>query len=160
VRATPESVCEADAFRTTVELDASDSTPSLTLVPVERDPTAPPLVFAWGFAGAAHEERGRDASGAKVRIGTAGDRPLHVTLAVRNAEDGQAETLFTLPITVPEVPRPCDAASACAAGEACLGGEGEALCAPDAPCAEDADCAVCSSCDAAVARCLPRRTAP
>jgi hypothetical protein len=153
VRADPSSVCLNDQFETTVRLDASESQPALSLVPVAEDPEGPSLSFEWSFAGAAYEDRGRDPSGIELLVATAGDRPLHVTLRVENEAGGEATTTHSVPITLPDFVA-CEAG--CPAGSSCL----EGVCAPVAPCEHDVDCAVCWRCDEILDRCIPREVGP
>jgi len=156
VRSDPASVCRGDNFQTPVRFDASESQPTITLVPVPADPAAPPLELLWSFAGAEHKELGRDPSGIEVQLSTKGDRPLHVTLVVRNASGGEASTVFSLPITAGEVRR-CD--EGCPAGTGCLSTGGEQVCAPLGSCDLDIDCQVCWRCDADEDSCVPREIA-
>ena len=102
IHADPEAVPEGDGFATPIRLDANDSQPRLTLVPTPPDPGAPPLAVEWSFAGAARRivEGSRDS--AELTVTTAGDRPLHVTLTVRNAEGGVATALESIAITAAE----------------------------------------------------------
>jgi hypothetical protein len=152
IRANPASVCLNDDYQTDVWLDASESQPALSLVPVGDDPEGPSLSFEWSFAGAAYEERGRDPSGVEVQVATAGDRPLHVTLRVVNEAGGGATSTHSLPITIPEI-RACEAG--CAAGSSCF----EGVCAPLGACEHDVDCPICWRCDVS-RRCLPRELEP
>jgi hypothetical protein len=107
IDAQPAAVCYRDAFATTVRLDGSCSAEALELVPSSAgECTAPPLAFAWTFAGAETVVAFDD--GPHVELKTAGDRPLHVTLTVRAAHGGEASTLRTIAITVPDkCPGPC-----------------------------------------------------
>lgn len=157
VTSEPSSVCVGDEFRTTLILKASQSAPSLALVPVPPDPEAPQLQFEWAFAGAAYEELGRDAS--EVQVRTKGDRPLHVTLTATNAGGGRAKTLLSVPLTLPEVER-CEVTS-CTDGTICLPYQGARVCIAEGECVSNVDCDdVCSFCDFATSRCLPRQVLP
>ena len=103
----PLSVCVGDAFTTPIHLDATSSAQGLTLVYVRPDPNAPPLSYTWSFEGAAMQFDDGDAHGDTITIRTAGDRPLHVTLEVRNAVGGVTDALATLSVT------PLDSAGRC-----------------------------------------------
>lgn len=100
VRADPASVCLNDNHATDVHLSGADSTPGISLVPVERDEDAS-LAFEWALSGAEHRVVSRDPTGVELVVTTKGDRPLHVELTVENAAGGRATTLLSLPITLP-----------------------------------------------------------
>ncbi len=100
IDADPASVCYGDGFATTVKLSAARSSPALALVPQPVPEGAPPLAFEWSFSGAAVVVKLRYADG--IDVATAGDRPLHVRLSARAADGGEATTLHTVPITLPE----------------------------------------------------------
>jgi hypothetical protein len=147
----PGSVCQGDDLRSVIVVDGSLSSTRLSLVPVAPEPGEPPLAFEWSFSGAAVEIVGGTVTSERLEIRTTGDRPVHVTLRVTNGDGAVAETLRTLPITVPEV-GVCAVDGECLEGERCDGG----ICVPDHPCAEDRECEVCFVCDAARSTCVPR----
>ncbi len=159
IKAEPASVCQGDDFTTTIQLDASNSTAGLALVPVPPGEDDPPLSFSWSFSGAAHEELGRDPTGVDLQLTTAGDRPLHIGLTVRNAAGGQAETLHTLPITLP-YDASCTKDADCESAERCIAYGGAKICALDVDCSFNVDCPVCSLCDPGLRRCVPRTVQP
>ncbi len=159
IRAEPASVCQADDFSTTIQIDASGSTSGLALVPVPPGEDDPPLSFSWSFSGAAYEELGRDPTGVDLQLTTAGDRPLHIGLTVRNAAGGEASTLHTLPITLPEDVS-CTEDADCKSPERCIAYAGAKICALDVDCTYNTDCPVCSLCDAGLRRCVPRQVQP
>lgn len=103
----PSSVCLGDDFQTLIRLDASESAPTLTLVPVAPEPDDPPLRLHWSFSGAEHRVVEGDVHSVELGVTTAGDRPLHVALEVENAEGGSATTLKTVAITLPGDGGPC-----------------------------------------------------
>jgi len=157
VEAQPESVCLHDDFTTQVRLDASLSSTglSLTATPPPAEDTS--LVYQWTFAGAAYRIEGRDESAREAwLVRSAGDRPLHVQLTVINQAGGEATTLFTLPITLPEPVRDCDGTT-CSAGQHCADVAGRRICLPDLTCEDESpSCPACFQCDHASGRCLPR----
>jgi hypothetical protein len=108
IHASPSTVCTGDAFMTPITLDATRSTPHLTLVAEPPDPKEPPLRFSWSFAGAdVHVMTGDPAKDATLVVAIAGDRPLHVTVHVENGEGGATDALTTVAVT------PLDATGAC-----------------------------------------------
>jgi len=154
VTAEPESVCYLDDFATPVTLDASGSAPSLTLVPAEVPEEGWSLVYDWVLSGAAHVELDRDPSDVWLQITTAGDRPLHVELTVHNDVGGEATTLFTLPITLPDPPRDCSD-KGCPVDFECVAVAGGQWCAPARICESDDECPACLHCEEDVQRCFP-----
>ena len=107
IEASPRAVCLGDGNATRITLDSSSSSPELTLVPVPRKPTDPPLGILWSFAGSAYEITEGDPTADVVTLTMAGDRPLHVTLRVENAEGGVTEAVTTIAVT------PRDATGGC-----------------------------------------------
>jgi|GEM_PF-6459632 len=103
----PSSVCVGDAFTTPIHLDATSSAQGLTLVYVRPDPNAPPLSYTWSFEGAAMRFDEGDAHSDTLTVRSSGDRPLHVTLEVRNSLGGVTDALASISIT------PVDAAGRC-----------------------------------------------
>ncbi len=103
----PTSVCVGDAFTTPIHLDGTSSAQSLTLVYARPDPNAPPLSYTWSFEGAAMQFDDGNAHSDTLTVRSAGDRPLHVTLEVRNSLGGITDALATLSIT------PLDTAGRC-----------------------------------------------
>jgi len=99
VEADPSAVCEGDGYRTPILLDASDSSPRLTLVPAAGDPDAAPLALEWRLSGAEWVLLEGDLASETLVVAIAGDRPLHVELEVRDAEGGTATALETVRIT-------------------------------------------------------------
>jgi len=153
VRTEPSSLCLHDDHATTVLVDGSESTASLTLVPAP--PAADePLELEWAFSGDAHQLLG-EPSGVEVRLTAAGERPLHITLRVSHPSGGTATSLHTLPITLP-APAPSCAEAVCPTELECVEHGGQQICVPPEPCVFAADCPVCFDCDAALGRCLPR----
>lgn len=100
IAVSPAAICQDDAFTTPIELDASGSSPKLTLVYVRPDPNEPPLSFHWSFEGSAIQIDDGDSESPQVTLRAAGDRPLHVSLRVRNAEGGETVALTTIGITL------------------------------------------------------------
>jgi hypothetical protein len=149
----PETICLGDDHATEVLMDGRASSAHLALIPVAPAPGDPPLVFSWELSGA----EARIVSGGLDRdrlvVTTAGDRPLHVTLAVTNAAGGVAEHLRTLSITLPERTA-CTSSSACGAGQVCASDLG--VCIVDHDCASDDDCEPCTICELPGGRCVPR----
>jgi hypothetical protein len=100
IQADPPWLCEGDAFRTPITLDASSSTAKLSLVPVPPNPDEPPLAFRWTLVGARHRVLEGDFESEVLRVVTEGDRPLHVELWVMNADGGEATTMLSVGITL------------------------------------------------------------
>lgn len=98
----PDAVCMGDGFRTPIALDGTASAPRLTLAPGPTDPDAPPLRFEWRLSGADWILLGGDLRSDQLRVATDGDRPLHVSLTVRDGEGGSATALETVWLTVPD----------------------------------------------------------
>ncbi len=149
----PETICEGDAHATEVLLDGRASSSHLALVPVPPEPGDSPLRFAWSLSGAEHRVVSGALDADRLVITSAGDRPLHVELAVTNGAGGVARHLRTLSITRPLVTA-CAGAGECAVDETCASDLGVCIAAHD--CRSDADCETCTSCDVARARCVPR----
>jgi len=101
ITATPGDVPLGDDFSTVVELDASLSSHSLSLVPVPPDPDEPPLQFEWHFSGSQYEVVQGSATDTEIHVTMAGDRPLHVELTVINGDGGIATSLRTITVTDP-----------------------------------------------------------
>lgn len=102
INVTPSSVCLGDDFATEIALDAKDSQARLTLVPVPPGPDDPPLDFSWSFAGAEHRVIEAEPTGIALTVTTRGDRPLHVSLRVRNTDGGEATALASVAVTLPD----------------------------------------------------------
>jgi hypothetical protein len=102
ITASPASVCAGDAFTTLIALDATKSASRLTLVYVGKDPTEPPLSFAWSFSGAEVRIEDGKQTDDKLVVRVAGDRPVHVRLRVTNAAGGVTDTLATIALTLPD----------------------------------------------------------
>ncbi len=99
--AEPQTVCEGDAFSTTILLDGRDSAARLTLVPVPADPDEAPLEFRWGLSGAEYRLVDGDLRTDHLSLTVDGRRPLHVTLRVENEEGAISEVQETLSVTTP-----------------------------------------------------------
>jgi hypothetical protein len=99
ISADPTSVCLGDDFASEIRLDAGDSQSHLTLVPVAPNPDEPPLAFSWSFAGAEHRIVEGDVHAQTLLITSRGDRPLHVSLHVKNSEGGEADALLSIAVT-------------------------------------------------------------
>jgi hypothetical protein len=93
---TPDTVCRGDAFATVIELSGARSSASLSLIPAPPDPSAPPLEFEWLLDGAEHAVVAGSLTSPRLAVTTAGDRPLHVTLTVFDADGGDATSLVTV----------------------------------------------------------------
>jgi hypothetical protein len=125
INATPASVCQGDALRTQIHLDARGSSPQLTLVYTRPDPDAGDITFDWSFSGAVCKNITSDPKVCDVKIDAAstdalggvtgsdvlftmqGDRPVDVALKVTNAAGGVTVAQLTVSIT------PLDDAGAC-----------------------------------------------
>ena len=149
----PETICLGDAHATEVLLDGRASSSRLTLVPVPPEPGEPPLVFAWTLTGAEHRIVSGTLDADRLVVTSAGDRPLHVELAVTNGAGGVARHLRTLSVTLPRVVS-CTDASACGPGETCATDLG--VCVAEHGCRSDDDCETCTTCEVAAGRCVPR----
>jgi hypothetical protein len=99
INADPKSICAGDNFATSINLDAKQSAPHLTLVATAPDPNEAPLQFTWSFAGAAMQIASGDNHTDSLTIQTAGDRPLEVMLHVVNGEGAASDALLTISVT-------------------------------------------------------------
>jgi hypothetical protein len=97
-----ETVCLGDDYRTPILLDGSESAPRLTLAPGAGDPPEVPLRFAWTLRGSAHDIVDGNTTSERLTVRIAADRPLHAELVVRDGEGGEAGTLHTVAVTVPD----------------------------------------------------------
>ena len=131
VNATPASVCAGDAFRTSIHLDSSGSSPVLTLVYSKPDPDAGAIHYSWSFSGAvcvglaaspgswttltgappttcdvlldpSSVDALNQVSGSDVMLSIAGDRPVDVTLVVTSDAGGTLAAHTTITITTPD----------------------------------------------------------
>lgn len=152
IDASPTEVCAGDAYTTPIALSGARSAERLSLVPAPPAPGATPLVYEWTIEGDAHVIVSGALDAPELTLRMAGERPLHATLTVTNAEGGVAETLRTIGITFAEAP-PCD--DGCEDGTSCVQRDGESVCLPDGECASDEDCDACFVCDVELARCVP-----
>lgn len=148
----PETICMGDGHATEVLLDGRASSSHLALVPVPPEPGDAPLRFAWSLGGAQHRVVSGALDADRLVVTSAGDRPLHVELAVTNGAGGVARHLRTLSITLPRVTA-CTDASACAIDQICATDLGVCIAAHD--CRSDDDCETCTTCDVAGGRCVP-----
>lgn len=99
ITADPETVPLGDNHQTVITLDAYNSAPRLSLVPVPPDPDEPPLDYEWSLSGAEHRIISGAMNEPELQVTIKGDRPLHVELTVRNDEGGVAASLKTISVT-------------------------------------------------------------
>ena len=99
ITANPDTVPLGDDHQTVIELDAYNSAPRLSLVPVPPDPEEPPLDYEWRLTGAEHHIVDGSRTGPELQVTVRGDRPLHVELTVRNRDGGEATSLKTISVT-------------------------------------------------------------
>lgn len=107
ITATPSSVCMGDDFATPILLDSGDSRGRLTLVPVPPAADGGGLVVRWSFAGSSFHVVEGDVHLPQLIVTLRGDRPLHVTLGVDNAEGGHADAHLTISVTTRDATGGC-----------------------------------------------------
>ncbi|MBX3268783.1 MAG: hypothetical protein KF729_00895 [Sandaracinaceae bacterium] len=92
----PATLCAGDDYRTVLSISGARSSADLSLLPAPPEPGAAPLAFAWALEGAAHVVVAGSRSAPQLSVTSAGDRPLHVVLTVRDDEGGEATSLRTV----------------------------------------------------------------
>jgi hypothetical protein len=95
----PSAICEGDAFATPIEISGLGSSARLSLVPSGPGPDDPPLSFFWILSGAEARIEEGSSSGPELVVRSAGDRPLHIELVVRDGRGTEARSLRTLALT-------------------------------------------------------------
>jgi hypothetical protein len=100
IQASPAAICEGDDYQTVIGLDGRRSTSGLVLLPGPPDPDEEPLEFRWRLEGADHRIESGSLRAPALGVSTAGDRPLHVWLTVRNGAGEEATALATVALTL------------------------------------------------------------
>jgi len=98
IELTPTSICRDDGHATIIQISGSRSASGISLVPSPPDPGAPPLEFTWQIDGPEHAVIDGSTLSPALSVTTLGDRPMHVTLTVMNADGGEATSVRTLGI--------------------------------------------------------------
>lgn len=147
IDADPEILCAGDEFATPLRISGARSSAALSLVPGPPDPDAAPLEYGWALDGAAYRVLAGDLGSRELTLTTSGDRPLHVTLTVYQADGGEATTRRTIGLFDPHAP----CGESCPEGSTCVAD----LCVPDVACAADDECPLCFACDLAGSTCVP-----
>lgn len=102
----PTAVCLGDDFATVVALDATGSSPQLSLVPTPPGADEEPLEFAWHLSGDDYDVVAGGLDEARIEVTMAGERPLGVRLTVRNADGAEFALQRSVAVTLdcPESP--------------------------------------------------------
>lgn len=101
IELSPSQVCLGDDHQTPIVIDGTDSAPQLTLVPTAPRQELLPLESEWRFSGSEVRITEGSVDDLEVTVTMLGDRPLHVTLWLRNAAGGEAEAQASVAVTAP-----------------------------------------------------------